>query len=401
MKIGILGHDFITWGGGVDFLRFAADSLLSCPRSERVEFHLFIPDSGPRLAWRRFRGGVKATTRRFLTGKKPAPEHAPSSAILSQSFAEFRNRLRIEHLDVGRRALIRATRRLKLDAVIPAVHSLGSDFPCPWVAYAYDFQHRYFPQHFTPEDCRSRDDHFAEILTQARAVIVNSRAAAADIARFVPQGTARVFALPFSPAPSPDWFDDRPATLPRYGVVPPYFIISNQFWAHKDHATAFEAFRILATGNPAITLVCTGSTAGSLDPDHFPRLVSKLESWGLSQRVRILGLIPKRDQIEIMKHACAVIQPSVFEGGPGGGSVYDAVSLDVPAIVSDIPVNREVEGPAVEFFTAGDAAALAEKMKARLKATHQRASPADLLSNGRRQRAACGAMLWSAIDCVR
>ena len=39
---------------------------------------------------------------------------------------------------------------------------------------------------------------------------------------------------------------------------------------------------------------------------------------GLEQRVRVLGLVPKRDQIEIMKKACAVLQPTRFEGGPGG-----------------------------------------------------------------------------------
>jgi glycosyltransferase involved in cell wall biosynthesis len=343
---------------------------------------------------------VKATTRRFLSGKTPVPEHAPSPAILSQSFAELGDRIHIRHIDIRRGALLRAVKQHQCDVILPALHSLGNHFPCPWLAYAYDFQHKYFPQNFTPEDCRSRDDHFAELLKQAKAVIVNSRGAAADIARFVPQGTARVFALPFAPAPSPDWFEDLPETLPRYGVKPPFFIISNQFWVHKDHATAFDAFRIVANENHEISLVCTGSTAGSRDTDHFPRLMSKLKTWGLDQRVRILGLIPKRDQIEVMKHACAVIQPTLFEGGPGGGSVYDAVALDVPAIVSDIPVNREVEGPAVEFFTAGDAAALAERMKACLRARHQKASPADLLAKGRQQRAICGAMLWSALDYV-
>jgi len=401
MKIGILAHDFITWGGGVDFLRFTADSLLSCPRSEQAEFYLLIPDAGLRLRWRRFRKRLKAAKRKILRQSPPPADHAPSQEIVLKAFVEFQNRLRVEHLNIGRRALICATRRLKLDVVLPAVHSLGNDFPCPWVAYAYDFQHRYFPQNFSLEDCLSRDGHFSELLTQARAVIVNARAAAADIARFVPQATARVFALPFAPAPSPDWFEEHPQILPRYGIAPPFFIISNQFWAHKDHATAFEAFRMVAAENPQITLVCTGSTAGARDPDHVTRLLAQLKDWGLDQRVRILGLIPKRDQIEIMKHACAVIQPTLFEGGPGGGSVYDAVSLDVPAIVSDIPVNLEVSGSAVEFFPAGNAVALAESMKARLAAPHQKAPPSDLLANGRRQRAACGAMLWDAIDCVR
>jgi glycosyltransferase involved in cell wall biosynthesis len=400
VKIGILAHDFVTWGGGVDFLRTVIDSLLATPRAEYAEFHLLIPDSGPRLTWRRIRRGVKQAAKSLVSGRPPPLEHTPSSTFVFESFAEFRDRLAIQHIDIGRRALIRAAERLDLNVVIPAVHSLKRDFPRPWVAYAYDFQHKYFPQNFPPDDCRSRDEHFAELLTQSRAVIVNSRMAAADIAKFVPQATAHIFALPFAPAPSRDWLENRPDILPRYDIAPPFFIISNQFWLHKDHATAFEAFRIVAARNPSVALVCTGSTAGSRNPDYFAGLMNKLKSWKLDQRVRVLGLIPKRDQIELMKNACALVQPTLFEGGPGGGAVYDAVSLGVPAIVSDIPVNRELDGDAIEFFPASDATALAGKMKSRLAAPHVCASGGELVLVGRRRRAACGEVLWSAIDFV-
>jgi glycosyltransferase involved in cell wall biosynthesis len=120
----------------------------------------------------------------------------------------------------------------------------------------------------------------------------------------------------------------------------------------------------------------------------------------LDQRVRILGMIPKRDQIEIMKRACAVLQPTRFEGGPGGGAVYDSLSIGVPAIVSDLPVNREIEDETVEFFPAGDAAALAGRMEARLALPQRRIPWEDLVRLGRRRRAACGEVLWRAIDLV-
>lgn len=400
MKIGLLATDFITWGGGVDFLRLVVDALLAAPRSLDAEFHLLLPDAGPKLAWRRVRSRVKQAIRSLLVEKALPLKHTPSAKVISEAFADFCDRITIHHIDIGRRALVRAVKRLDLDVILPAVHPLGTNFPCPWVGYAYDFQHKYLPQHFSPEDFRSRDRHFARMLTQAKSVIVNSRAAAADIAKFVPQATARVFALPFAPAPGGDWLADRREVLPRHGIAPPFFIISNQFWIHKDHATAFDAFRLVAQQNPHIALVCTGSTVDERSPEYFPGLIARLQSWGLDRRVHILGLIPKRDQIELMKHACAVIQPTLFEGGPGGGSVYDAVSLDVPVIVSDIPVNREVEGTAIDFFPAGDAAALAAKMQARLLTPHSRAANPDLISAGQRRRTACGDVLWAAVDSV-
>ncbi len=400
MKIGLLATDFITWGGGVDFLRLVVESLLAVPRAGDSQFHLLIPDAGPKLAWRRVRVQVKQATRAFFSRTARPRPHAPSAEIIDQAFAEFRDQISVHHIDIGRRALVQAVARLQVEVVLPAVHPLGADFPCPWVGYAYDFQHKYLPQHFSPDDLRSRDKHFTKMLTQARSVIVNARAAAADIAKFVPQATARVFALPFAPAPGRDWLVHRPEVLLRYGVVPPFFIISNQFWIHKDHATAFEAFRRIAEEDSKIAMVCTGSTVDERSPGYFPELMARLKSWGLEQRVHILGLIPKRDQIELLKHACAVIQPTLFEGGPGGGAVYNAVSLDVPVILSDIPVNREVEGTAIDFFPPGDARALATKMKARLGTPHQRASDRDLLSLGQRRRAACGDLLWEAIKSV-
>jgi glycosyltransferase involved in cell wall biosynthesis len=111
----------------------------------------------------------------------------------------------------------------------------------------------------------------------------------------------------------------------------------------------------------------------------------------------LLGLIPRLDQIEIMKNACAVIQPSLFEGGPGGGSVTAALALDVPSICSDIPVNRELEGERVTFFKASDASDLAEKMRAALLVKPVRRSAKELLALGRKRRVECGKVLWDAV----
>ena len=389
LKIGLTAHDFLNWSGGIDFLWTVTDSLLATPRAETAELHLIIPDSGLRFAWKH--------AREFLTRKAQARLR---SQEISQAFSEFGDRIATHHVDVGQRAIRVVSRTLELNILLPVMHSLGPDFPRPWLAYAYDFQHKYFPQNFTAEALRARDRHFDRLLTEARAVIVNSRAAVDDIAKFVPQTTARVFALPFAPSPRGDWLRDRPEILSRYKVRPPYFIVSNQFWAHKDHATAFEAFRQVAESNRSVSLVCTGSTGGSNDTAYFSKLLGSLERAHIRHRVQILGLIPKRDQIELMKHACALVQPTLFEGGPGGGAVYDAFSLDVPAIVSDIPVNRELPGDSrIRFFPASDAAALAKRMEEQLTAPpSEKGEPEELRSAGRQRRRACGEVLWRAID---
>ncbi len=99
-----------------------------------------------------------------------------------------------------------------------------------------------------------------------------------------------------------------------------------------------------------------------------------------------------------MRAALAVVQPTLFEGGPGGGSVFDAVALGVPAIVSDIPVNLEIEEPNVRFFKACDAAALSAAMAERLRSgAGVRQSPQQLMDAGLRRRKACGDTLIAAL----
>jgi glycosyltransferase involved in cell wall biosynthesis len=394
VKIGILAHDFMEWGGGVDFLWLVTDCLLATPRSQSCTFHLLVPDSGFRLKWRMIRRRAKS-----LLKKEKFNDPRTRSATVSAAFAGFGDRIKIEHIGIGHRALEQAAKRLNLDALIPAVHSLGKNFPTPWVGYAYDFQHKYFPQYFSAESQKSRDEHFADMLTTAKVVIVNSKAAAADIAKFVPQATARVVSLPLCPAPAPQWLNTVELSASNR-VVPPYFIICNQFWAHKGHMTAFQAFAKVAKENPKLSLVCTGSTE-STDPSYVPSLIRFAEKSGLSDRIKLLGLIPKREQIELLKNAVAVVQPTLFEGGPGGGSVYDAIAVGLPAIVSDIPVNLELQGMDVTFFPANDSETLAQRMREQLAAPKKKIANETLIANGRQRRASCGEVLWQAIDAVR
>mgnify|MGYP001373869249 CR=1 FL=1 len=62
-----------------------------------------------------------------------------------------------------------------------------------------------------------------------------------------------------------------------------------------------------------------------------------------------MGLVNKKTQIALLKNARALIQPSLFEGGPGGGSCRDAISLDLEIFASDIEINRELVSRHLKF----------------------------------------------------
>lgn len=275
--------------------------------------------------------------------------------------------------------------RAHVDIALPINGTLGSNCPIPWVSYLFDFQHRYLTENFTSDECFNRETHFIKILRESRSIIVNSSAVKDDIKRFYPwTDLSAVTSLPFSPMLMSDWMTDFGEDIRElYSLPRHYFLVSNQFWVHKDHPTAIRALALLRR-HADVGLVCTGSTTDWRRPRYLEEIKSLVSQLNLENHVRILGHIPKRHQIEIMKSARAVLQPTLFEGGPGGGSVYDAVSLGLPVILSDIPVNREVEGEGVQYFQIGNAENLAVMMKGVLEKTHHRPGLPVLLANAAR-----------------
>jgi glycosyltransferase involved in cell wall biosynthesis len=396
MRLGILGHGLVGWTGGVDFLRIVTDSLTRSDAYPRdLELHLLFPGRGPVALLKACYRSVKG----LLPGARAASGPA---GLLPDLLAEFHSKVAFHECDDGHYAAHRTARRLGVDCLLPALRPLGSHEP-PWVGYAYDFQHRHLEHLFGPREKRARDRHFARMTRLASTILVNSKAVADDLRAFYPGCTASVVRMPFAPSPMPDWFEDLPGLSRKYGVEGRYFLISNHFWQHKNHSLAFEAFARLREARD-LQLVCTGATHDFRDPAYMDRLRRLVDRLGIRERVRILDVIPKRDQIELMKGAVAVIQPTLFEGGPGGGAVYDAIAVGTPVILSDIPVNREVVGGDVVYFPPADAAALRHCLERALQREPGRSRPsaATLLAEGLERRRACGnVILGAATTAIR
>lgn len=378
MRIVVLAHTFIGWGGGRDYLSSIIHALHVVSNKQPLEMYLLIPHNlgmlgsevAPAIAW------IK--------------NMACYAAVVSYKHSTTQDM--IDCLD-----------RIKGDVVIPSLLPLGRDFPYLWVGYLYDCQHKYYPEFFSRDEIEGRNQLFKQMLSEAKAIIVNSRAVKEDVSKYYPDTSCQIFDLPFSPYPEVSWFDKPEDISPKYAVPEKYFIICNQFWVHKDHQTAVEALAILKqkSGLQA-AIVCTGSTYDYRFPGYFDTLLQKIRQWNVQNNIHILGYIAKADQLQLMRKAMAVIQPTLFEGGPGGGSVREAVALGIPVIASDIPVNREIGEDKAIFFKAGSAADLAEKMEIVAK-TSQLGRPREstLLERGRTYAEAKGTRLLEAISYVR
>ena len=397
MKIGILGHRFIEWGGGIDFLRAICESLAAADHP--VELHVLIPARGPRGVIHGLSRRLRLVAKRLLGQVAPAPADAAELYDLSGPIAAAGRTIRVHEIDSGSAAIRNAFRQLELDILLPSFDVLTYGAEIPWLGYLYDMQHKYLPNFFSPRELKLRDFAMERMLRAACAVIVNSRALKSDIRSYFPAASAQIVVLPFSAAPLPAWFELSPdAVRAKYSVGPRYFIVCNQFWKHKDHATAFRAFAELASVHPELQLVCTGAVSDYRDRHYFPSLQELLSELGIEDRVFILGRIPKPDQIALLRGSVALIQPTMFEGGPGGGAGYDAIALGVPCILSDIPVNLEIDESGVRFFTSRDSASLRQVMALSYAEadTLVPVPPAELLARGWARRNACGNRLVQA-----
>ncbi len=360
VRIAFLGESLIGWTGGVDFLRLCISGLSSSVSVGKWD--VLIPNHTLTQRMRSVAYSIKCQLIAFITKDKKSQNSPVSVAELQDAMNHVEGTVEIIPYRNSRAGLIKVLSRRKSEVLFPCQLSLGRNFPVPWIGYLPDLQHKRLPHFFSRQECVQRDRIFSRLLADAGAVVVNARTVVDDIEEFYPNHQAKLFVLPFCPPINPVLSDDSVDVGRTYNLPDKYFLISNQFWIHKSHETAFAALHLVQDAGRDVHILCTGNTTDYRWPGHFDKLKTWIAKNHLQEKIHFLGVLPKRDQLAIMRQSVALIQPTLFEGGPGGGAVYDAVSTCTPAIVSDIDVNREIDIGVIEFFRAGSAEDLAKKM---------------------------------------
>jgi glycosyltransferase involved in cell wall biosynthesis len=377
MKLGLLGFGLVEWGGGKDMLRQFMAALAAVQKSRALDVTVLLPDATPE--WPQDLRVASLITglprpgalRQLKRVRWALQERSTARRRLEATVHELRTAVpgRFSYRICRDFAGLRATcTSLQLDALLACVPDLGAGFPVPWCGYLPDVQHRRLPHMFSPAEIKQRDAHFSGTLANADAMLATSRAVAHDLGEFFGEPRhCTVLPMAWLPLVPPDAADAHRVAA-RYGITGRYFIVCNQFWRHKDHETAFRAFAAISRSSEGkgLTLVCTGDTGDYRHKDHFTRMTALLGELEIAPQVHILGRIPKEDQLALLHGAVALIQPSLFEGTRGGLAVADALALARPCIVSDIPVNRELDEPGVWFFQVGNEQDLFRQMRAML-----------------------------------
>lgn len=133
---------------------------------------------------------------------------------------------------------------------------------------------------------------------------------------------------------------DHHEVLKKYGITAPYIIYVGNSYPYKNIKTLIRALDFLPD---SFTLVLVGSRSVFLE-----RTAKLAEELGKKDRVIITGYVPDEELGILYQQAVAYTSASLEEGF--GITPLEAMGVGCPAVISDIPVFKEVCGEAAIYF---------------------------------------------------
>lgn len=255
----------------------------------------------------------------------------------------------------------RAFSEQNIDVVFESAQFYGWRFPVRAVAWIPDFQHRYLRHLFDFKAYWKREIGFQVQVLSGRDVMLSSEDARQDCERFYTSTKGRTHVVSFA-VPVSKVVDEVTARsiADSYGLPKSFFFLPNQFWKHKNHECVIQALSLLKARGLNVVVAASGKQADPRDLTHFPRLKLLIESNGLTENFRLLGLIPHEHIPALMQCCVALINPSTFEGW--STTVEEAKVMGAPMILSSLRVHKEQNDRAA-FFDPRSPDELADRLE--------------------------------------
>lgn len=344
MKVAVVYYDLPPEGGGVHtFTQSIHATLRAAERDSRHEFVYYATATreGPAPGVIMMPAGrVAAARKRTLYRLREAQDRLGSPRFGPPTWFE---RSLAEH---GVELVWFAT-------------NYAEDCDQPFIFTVFDVEHArqpWWPEVSVNGQWEQRHHYFSRYIPKATRVIVPNSAGRDQVERYWRIEPDRFLLLGH---PTPEFALEagtQPARnrepLDRRGIGERYLFYPAQFWAHKNHATLFDALALL----DGYELVLAGSDKGQFE--HHRRLATEL---GVADRVHFLGFVPTDELVALYRHAHALTYLSVF--GPENLPPLEAMALGCPVVAADVPGAREQMGDAALFVPPLDARAVAEAVR--------------------------------------
>jgi len=187
----------------------------------------------------------------------------------------------------------------------------------------HDLGYKYFPETHTDAQRRYLDFTTRYSANRATIILADSQATADDLAQFydIPDDKIRVV------YPGVERPDESPELdiFTKYNIPYRYFLFLGTLQPRKNIQRIVEAYSMWCSANPdkPIALVLAGKKGWLFD-----------ESWVKGKEgIHITGYIDEEDKGDLIRHATALIFPSLYEGF--GFPAVEAMHCGTPVIVSD------------------------------------------------------------------
>lgn len=235
---------------------------------------------------------------------------------------------------------------------------LRSRLPCPGAIAFYDCGEHVLPEHYNIADPEAHRRQAGRGLRALPLIVTISEAVKAELVSLFDVRPERiVVAPPAADRPDPDAPDEKPAMIAN---SVPFFLMVNPGRSYKNWRDALAAFAFYVAAHPAETetrLVLAGDLRAEMEP--FGTALAALPE-SARRRVVSLGYVTEPQLRWLYRHARVKVFPSLYEGF--GMPALEAMSYDLPVIVSDIPVLKEVTQDAALHVPIGQPEQLAQAM---------------------------------------
>jgi glycosyltransferase involved in cell wall biosynthesis len=194
-------------------------------------------------------------------------------------------------------------------------------------------------------------------------VAVSSKATAASLARIFGAAPGRVSVIPLSGQHGEPESEAQPRSWPFSGRE--YLLCPANLSRHKNHEVLIAGVAGVAARHPLV-LTGEGTDLRANAEKRVQAIRAAAASAGLvlGDSMHAVGYVNDPDYYRILDAAWAVVMPTLAEGG-GSFPVWEAMERGVPAVVSDIPVMREMverAGGEVLWFNPREPSSLARAL---------------------------------------
>ena len=269
------------------------------------------------------------------------------------------------------------------------LQTLGATFVYPFASsllpsadWISDFQYAFHPDKMSREEVNDRNSQFTYSARNAQHIVLSSAHAQRHCLELFPVTRGRTSVLQFRAFADPDWLTVDPhAVASKYNLAEKYVLVSNWLLPTKNHFGVLWALaQVPEPMRRAMRIVMTGDVFDYRNPGYYNKFFNAIHELGLHNQISVLGVIPKSDQIQLLRAATAYLQPSFFEGWNTG--VEEAHLFGKPILLSDIPVHREQAPARARYFNPHDVGELSRALCDVFEAAGVRAR------DGRSERAA-------------